>query len=56
MFDVAHLALQGTGARNTRYGVGGGLQIDIVMARFELGYMAALIGYQAMLEEALLAG
>jgi hypothetical protein len=41
MFDVAHLALQGTGA-NTRYGVGSGLQIDVVMARFELGYMAAL--------------
>ena len=42
MFDVAHLALQGTGAHNTRYGFGGGLQIDIVMARFELGYVAAL--------------
>ena len=42
MFDVAHLALQGTGTHNTRYGVGGGLQIDVVMARFELGYMAAL--------------
>jgi hypothetical protein len=42
MFDVAHLALKGTAAHNTRYGFGGGLQIDVVMARFELGYMAAL--------------
>lgn len=42
MFDFAHLALRGTGAENTRYGFGGGLQIDVVMARFELGYMAAL--------------
>jgi hypothetical protein len=42
MFDVAHMALRGTGAHNTRYGFGGGLQIDVVMARFELGYMAAL--------------
>ena len=42
MFDIAHLALQGTSAHNTRYAFGGGLQIDVVMARFELGYMAGL--------------
>ncbi len=42
MFDAAHLGLQGTSAHNTRYGFGGGLQIDVVMARFEIGYMAAL--------------
>ncbi len=42
MFDAAQLGLQGTGAHNTRYGFGGGLQIDVVMARFEIGYMAAL--------------
>jgi hypothetical protein len=42
MFDVAHLALQGISAHSTRYGLGGGLQIDVVLARFELGYMSAL--------------
>ena len=42
MFDVAHLALQGSAAHSTRYGLGGGLQIDVVLARFELGYMGAL--------------
>jgi hypothetical protein len=41
LFDVAHL---GAGGANTptRYGLGGGLQLDIVMARFEFGYVAAL--------------
>ena len=41
LFDVAHL---GPAAANTptRYGAGGGVQLDIVMARFEFGYVAAL--------------
>jgi hypothetical protein len=43
MFDVANLGLSG-GNNNgrTRYGIGGGLQIDVVLARFELGYVFAL--------------
>jgi hypothetical protein len=41
LFDVAHLGLSG-GDNRTRYGMGGGLQIDVVLARFELGYMASL--------------
>lgn len=42
LFDVAHLGLSGAGVSSTRYGLGGGLQIDVVLARFELGYMATL--------------
>jgi hypothetical protein len=42
LFDVAHLGLSGSGDNRTRYGLGGGLQIDVVLARFELGYMASL--------------
>jgi hypothetical protein len=41
LFDAAHLGPGGTGTP-TRYGLGGGLQLDIVMARFEFGYVAAL--------------
>ncbi|MGH9882720.1 MAG: hypothetical protein ACRD6N_14890, partial [Pyrinomonadaceae bacterium] len=41
IFDVARLALSGFDNR-TRYGVGGGLQLDVVLARFEFGYVAAL--------------
>jgi hypothetical protein len=41
LFDVAHLSPSGT-ATATRYGLGGGVQLDIVLARFELGYVAAL--------------
>lgn len=41
LFDVAHLRPSGT-INETRYGAGGGLQIDIVMARFELGYVSTL--------------
>jgi len=41
LFDVAHLG-PGGAATPTRYGLGGGFQLDIVMARFELGYVAAL--------------
>jgi hypothetical protein len=41
LFDVAHLGPAGT-INETRYGVGGGFQVDIVMARFELGYVSTL--------------
>jgi hypothetical protein len=41
LFDVAHLGQRGI-ATPTRYGMGGGVQLDIVLARFELGYVAAL--------------
>ena len=42
MFDVAHLSLSGGPGGRTRYGAGGGLQLDVVLARFEFGYLAAL--------------
>lgn len=41
LFDVAHLGPAGFNTP-TRYGAGGGIQLDIVMARFEFGYVAAL--------------
>jgi hypothetical protein len=41
MFDIANNGLQGIDSQ-TRFGLGGGMQIDVVIARFELGYMAAL--------------
>jgi|GEM_PF-2054749 len=41
LFDVAHLGPGGT-ATATRYGLGGGFQLDIVMARFEFGYVRAM--------------
>jgi hypothetical protein len=42
MFDVAHLALTSPHDKITRYGLGGGLQIDLVLARFEVGYLATM--------------
>lgn len=42
LFDAAHLGLSGSSVNSTRYGLGGGLQIDVVLARFELGYIATL--------------
>jgi len=42
MFDVAHLALTSQQDKRTRYGIGGGLQIDLVLARFEVGYLATM--------------
>ncbi len=41
LFDVAHLT-PGGATTPTRYGMGGGVQLDIVIARFEFGYVAAL--------------
>jgi hypothetical protein len=41
LLDVAHLGPAGFNTP-TRYGAGGGIQLDIVMARFEFGYVAAL--------------
>jgi hypothetical protein len=40
MFDVARLNDR-TGGR-TRWSMGGGLQLDVVLARFEFGYLAAI--------------
>ena len=42
MFDVAHLDFSGGPGDRTRYGAGGGLQVDVVLARFEFGYLAAI--------------
>ena len=42
MFDTAHLSLDRVGKSRTSYAIGGGLQIDIVLARFDLGYLATL--------------
>jgi len=42
MFDAARIMLADSLNDQTRYGVGGGIQLDVVMVRFELGYMAAL--------------
>jgi hypothetical protein len=41
LFDAAHLGLSGS-QTPARYGAGGGLQVDIVTARFEFSYVAAL--------------
>jgi hypothetical protein len=41
LFDVAHVGLSGLDAP-ARYGAGAGLQIDVVSARFEFGYLAAI--------------
>ena len=41
-FDVARLTRPNSQNQLTRYGFGGGLQIDIVLARFEFGYIAGL--------------
>ena len=41
LFDVAHLTPGGS-ATPTRYGLGGGVQLDVVLARFEFGYVAAI--------------
>ena len=42
MFDAARLDLSGGQDIRTRYSLGGGLQIDVVLARFELGYVASV--------------
>jgi hypothetical protein len=39
MFDVANLKSPGSTGHRTPYGVGGGLQLTIVVAKFEAGYM-----------------
>jgi hypothetical protein len=41
LFDAAHLGLTGS-AKPTRYAAGRGLQVDLVTARFEFAYVAAL--------------
>lgn len=42
MFDAAHVGLRGGADNRTRYGAGGGLQLDVVLARFEFGYIAGV--------------
>jgi hypothetical protein len=42
MFDAARTALTGGRGGRTRYGVGGGLQVNVVLARFEFGYIAGI--------------
>ena len=42
MFDAARLYLSGGRTSRTRYAAGGGLQIDVVVARFEFGYVASI--------------
>src|SRR5205814_1383239 len=42
LFDAGRVILPGARDDGTRFGVGGGLQLDIVLARFELGYVAAV--------------
>jgi hypothetical protein len=42
MFDAAHIGLTGGFDNRTRYGAGGGFQVDVVLARFEFGYLAGI--------------
>ena len=42
MVDAARLNLSDGQDIRTRYSLGGGLQIDVVLARFELGYVASV--------------
>jgi hypothetical protein len=42
MFDVANQRSRSLSLSTTRYGVGGGLEIDVVLARFDFGYIFAL--------------
>jgi hypothetical protein len=42
MFDAARLGLDNSVGSRTRYAAGGGLQLDVVLARFELGYLSTL--------------
>jgi hypothetical protein len=42
MFDAGRVLAPNALDDHTRFGVGGGIQLDVVMARFELGYVVAL--------------
>jgi hypothetical protein len=42
MFDVSHLGSSFGGNGRTLYGAGTGLQVDVVLARFEAGYVFAI--------------
>jgi hypothetical protein len=42
MFDVGRDRMRGAIDDRTRFDAGGGLQIDLVLARIEIGYVAAL--------------
>lgn len=42
MFDYTRMTRSGSGASQTRYALGGGVQFTIVVAKFEAGYMHTL--------------
>jgi hypothetical protein len=42
MFDYTRLTRSGSGAPQIRYAVGGGLQLTMVVAKFEAGYMRSV--------------
>jgi len=46
MFDAARQTRQGTLNAQTRYAFGGGLQLTIVVAKFEIGYLHAVRRFQ----------
>jgi hypothetical protein len=46
MFDAARIASPGKLDATTRYALGGGLQITVVVAKFEVGYLRAVRRYQ----------
>lgn len=39
MFDAARISANGLPQSRTRLGIGGGLQLNVIVAKFELGYM-----------------
>jgi hypothetical protein len=42
MFDAARMTRSGFSDPQSRYSVGGGLELTIVIARFQAGYMHAI--------------
>jgi hypothetical protein len=42
MFDAAHISSQGDINQRTRLALGGGLQFNVVVAKFEVGYLQTL--------------
>jgi len=44
MFDIARISARGYGDSKVRVGLGGGVQLNIVVAKFELGYIRTIRG------------
>ena len=44
MFDIARVSARGEPSGKLRLGVGGGLQVNVVIAKFELGYIRTIRG------------